>query len=96
MKFKLLLAVFIAVITPGLYAAPLTCDPDNGGLKLPQGFCAILAADGLGVARHIVVAQNGDVYVSLRDLGNQDPGGIVALRVIHRSSCRLQYCTHLF
>jgi glucose/arabinose dehydrogenase len=80
MKSKLLLALFIALIAPRLNAAPLNCDPDNGGLKLPQGFCAILAADGLGIARHLVVAPNGDVYVSLRDRGNEDPGGIVGLR----------------
>jgi glucose/arabinose dehydrogenase len=52
------------------------CDPDNGGLTLPAGFCALVVADGVGTARHLAVAENGDVYVAIR--GN-NPGGIVAL-----------------
>ncbi len=52
------------------------CDPDNGGLTLPSGFCALVVADGVGVARHLVVAPNGDIYVAIQ--GN-NPGGIVAL-----------------
>src|ERR1017187_1005469 len=36
-------------------AAP---NPDNGGIKLPAGFCAFLAVDGIGNARHIAVAPN--------------------------------------
>ncbi len=60
-----------------LSAAPV-CDPGNGGLTLPQGFCALVVADGLGAARHIAVASNGDVYVALQ--GDADKGGGVALR----------------
>jgi glucose/arabinose dehydrogenase len=52
------------------------CDPDNGGLTLPSGFCALVVADGVGTARHMAVGENGDVYVAIR--GN-NPGGIVAL-----------------
>ncbi|HEY7236068.1 MAG TPA: PQQ-dependent sugar dehydrogenase [Gemmatimonadaceae bacterium] len=37
---------------------------DNGGLTLPQGFCATVFADSIGHARHIAVAPNGDVYVN--------------------------------
>ena len=62
----------------------VTCDPDNGGLKLPQGFCALVAADGLGTARHLAVAPNGDVYVALQTRGGRGQsatgGGVVALR----------------
>ncbi len=47
-------------------AAPPACDQDNGGLKLPEGFCALVAADGLGTARHAVVAPNGDLYIALQ------------------------------
>jgi glucose/arabinose dehydrogenase len=61
-----------------------TCDQDNGGLKLPQGFCALVAADGLGTARHLAVAPNGDVYVALQTRGGRGPsatgGGVVGLR----------------
>ena len=60
-------------------ATLLACDPDNGGITLPEGFCALVVADDLGAARHLAVAPNGDLYVAIR---NQDdaPGGIVALR----------------
>ena len=59
-------------------AKPPACDPGNGGLQLPPGFCAMVAADGLGSARHIAVAPNGDIYVSLQEFGAK--GGVVALR----------------
>ncbi len=55
------------------------CDPDNGGLKLPDGFCALVVADNLGAARHMVVAANGDLYVSLME-GRGQVSGIVGLR----------------
>jgi glucose/arabinose dehydrogenase len=58
-------------------AAPPACDPDNGGIKLPAGFCAFVAADGIGAARHLVVAPNGDVYVAIM---GRSKGGVVALR----------------
>ena len=68
----------VAILAPSsIGAAAPACDPDNGGLKLPAGFCALVAADGVGTARHLVVGANGDVYVALR---GQTPGGIVALR----------------
>jgi glucose/arabinose dehydrogenase len=60
------------------------CDPDNGGLKLPAGFCAQVVADDLGTARHMTVASNGDLYVALQTggFGRVLPGGggVVALR----------------
>ena len=40
------------------------CDPDNGGLTLPDGFCALVAAEGLGAARHMVTAPNGDIWIA--------------------------------
>ena len=73
-----------AALAPTLVnAAGPTCDPDNGGLTLPPGFCALVVADGLGTARHLAVASNGDVYVALRAGGtgpSASRGGIVALR----------------
>ncbi|MBI4520774.1 MAG: glucose dehydrogenase, partial [Gemmatimonadetes bacterium] len=58
------------------------CDPDNGGLTLPDGFCALVAAEGLGAARHMVTAPNGDLFVADRNQGGENPvtGGVVALR----------------
>src|SRR5262245_51361737 len=63
----------------GQRAVP-ACDPDNGGLTLPAGFCALVLHKGVGVnARHLLVMPNGDVFVTLRNTG-QKPGGIVGLR----------------
>jgi glucose/arabinose dehydrogenase len=48
-------------------------------LKLPQGFCALVAADDVGAARHMVVMPNGDLYVTTQ--GSQGhPAGVVGLR----------------
>jgi len=41
-------------------------DPDNGGLLLPDGFEAVVVVDSLGPARHIWVADNGDMYIKTR------------------------------
>ncbi len=62
----------------------IACDPDNGGIKLPQGFCALVVADDVGVARHMAVAANGDLYVATQSRGGrgqpQTGGGVVGLR----------------
>ena len=57
----------------GQAASTPACDADNGGLTLPAGFCAKVIADDLGAARNLVVAPNGDVYVSIR-AGARAPG----------------------
>ena len=41
------------------------CVGDNAGLTLPAGVCATVFADSVGRARHVAVASNGDVYVTL-------------------------------
>jgi glucose/arabinose dehydrogenase len=55
----------------------LSIPDDNGGLTLPAGFSALVVADKLGSGRHIVVNNNGDIYLALRSLKNGK--GIVAL-----------------
>jgi glucose/arabinose dehydrogenase/mono/diheme cytochrome c family protein len=45
-------------------SATASCPQDDSGLKLPAGFCATIFADGIGHARHLVVAPNGVVYVN--------------------------------
>src|SRR5579872_2323799 len=50
-------------------AGTIACDPDNGGLTLPQGFCALVVANNLGDARHATAAANGDLYVALMNGG---------------------------
>ena len=67
-------------------ASATICAPDNGGITLPEGFCATVFADTIGHARDIVVGSNGDVYVNTwsgRYFGGSPghPGGyLVALR----------------
>ena len=66
-------------------ASSAGCAGDNGGIKLPDGFCATVFADTIGHARHIVVSSNGDVYVNTWSGRYYNtpahPGGfIVALR----------------
>ncbi|HKK09159.1 MAG TPA: PQQ-dependent sugar dehydrogenase [Gemmatimonadota bacterium] len=60
----------------GAPAAAPACDPDDGGLALPDGFCALVVARDVGAARHLVVAANGDLFVAR----GSKPGGVVALR----------------
>jgi glucose/arabinose dehydrogenase/mono/diheme cytochrome c family protein len=71
---------------PAATAGGHTCPHDDSGLKLPAGFCATVFADGIGHARHMVVAPNGVVYVNTwsgRYYGNDTPhegGFLVALQ----------------
>ncbi len=81
---------FLVVTSLGLALAPAVglaqqrapaCVADNAGLKLPDGFCALVVADSLGQARHLKVASNGDVFVALGQSRDPPrPGGVVALR----------------
>jgi glucose/arabinose dehydrogenase len=66
-------------------AAPIgRCDPNNGGITLPEGFCAAVFADGLGRARHMAVTPSGDLFVAINNAPagttTTSTGGIVALR----------------
>jgi glucose/arabinose dehydrogenase/mono/diheme cytochrome c family protein len=62
-----------------------SCSKDTG-LMLPPGFCATVFADGVGHARHMVVAPNGVLYVNTwsgRYYGNDTPpagGFLLALQ----------------
>ena len=66
---------------------------DNGALgpdrvkvadiTLPSGFTATVFADDLGLARHIAVRDNGDVYVAIRQGRDGSAGGLVALRDVN-------------
>jgi glucose/arabinose dehydrogenase len=64
----------------------LHCDPGNGGITLPPGFCAVVVADLVidgrpAAARHIAVTPNGDLFVAINSPRNQNPSfGIVGLR----------------
>jgi len=62
------------------------CSTDESGLSLPGGFCATVFADGIGHARHMVVAPDGVLYVNTwsgRYYGNDTPppgGFLLALQ----------------
>ena len=49
---------------PAKKTASASCSQDDSGLTLPAGFCATVFADGIGHARHLVVAPSGVVYVN--------------------------------
>jgi glucose/arabinose dehydrogenase len=62
------------------------CDPDNAGITLPAGFCAVVVADLVvdgrpARARHLAVTPSGDVFVAINSPGNNNPStGIIGLR----------------
>lgn len=69
---------------------PAAADPEASAdssedLVLPEGFSATVFHEGVGLARHVAVRDNGDVYVMTRKESSSrpDPGpfqGIVAMR----------------
>ncbi len=72
------------------------CTTDNAGLTLAGGFCAGVFADSLMHARHVAVAPNGDVYITLEgtnpspekkmqgERAGPPPASFVALRDTNR------------
>jgi glucose/arabinose dehydrogenase len=64
----------------------VVCDPSNGGITLPEGFCAAVVADLLtgtepARARHMAVTTTGDVFVAINSPNNTQPAfGIIGLR----------------
>ena len=86
-----LLLAHSAAAAPGGADSAAHCAKDNGGITLPNGFCASIFADNVGHARHLVVASNGVVYVNTwsgRYYKNDEPpagGFLVALQDTHGS-----------
>jgi len=78
MKRTLLLTISALVVGAPLAAQNTkpVCAPDNAGLTLQPGFCALLVAESIGPARHLVVLENGDVLVAITG----PRGGIRLLR----------------
>lgn len=73
------IAILLGLVTapwPGLAQSGPRCRPDNAGLTLPPGFCALIVADSVGQARHLVVSPEGVIYVALSGAN----GGVLALR----------------
>ena len=82
--FVALLPVFAGCQPQSIPAAQSDCSPNNGGITLPAGFCAMVVSDSVGRARHIDVADNGDVLLALTNSRGPErsviPGGIAMLR----------------
>src|SRR5258708_33310919 len=99
-KNRILLAAVVALVAayvgsffvplqvqshPGTYMMSQACPDNDSALKLPPGFCASVFADGIGHARHLLVAPSGGIYVNTwsgRYYGNDTPhdgGFLVAL-----------------
>ena len=57
-------------------AAKPVCATDNAGLTVPAGFCALIVAESIGSARHLVVLENGDILVAV----GGGRGGVRVLR----------------
>jgi len=74
--------LFLAGCNRAERSAGLNPDAGNGGLRLPDGFNALVVAENLGHGRHIAVNDNGDIYLALEELKNGH--GIVALRDTNR------------
>ncbi len=68
--------VALAALAAGRAAPP--CAPDNGGLSLPDGFCASVVASDVGDVRHLAVAPGGDLYAAAS--GGVLRGGVAAFR----------------
>ena len=82
-RTSVLCAGVVAASVAHAQAPRVACDADNGGISLPDGFCAAVVADSLGPARHIAVAPNGDLFVAIRNTRDAK-GGVVALRDTNR------------
>jgi glucose/arabinose dehydrogenase len=73
----LTLALSVAALaSAAAQAKKPVCAPDNAGLTLPSGFCALVVAESLGPSRHLVVLENGDILVAV----SGGKGGVRVLR----------------
>src|SRR5712692_7898568 len=57
------LAVMVVASTPQVRKP--VCAPDNAGLTLQPGFCALVVAESIGPSRHMVALENGDLLVAV-------------------------------
>ncbi len=73
-----LLAVPLAALGPSPARPAPACAPDNGGLTLPAGLCAVIVADGLKGPRQLAVTPDGVLYVAVQ--GAEPGAGVLALR----------------
>lgn len=58
----------------------VACAPDNGGITLPDGFCATIFAEHPGKLRHIAVTPGGYVFVAVQpSMPGADDDHVLAL-----------------
>jgi glucose/arabinose dehydrogenase len=70
--------MFLSNTCQGVNPTPPLPDSANGRIQLPKGFGALVVIEKTGKARHLVVGDNGTIYVKLR---RQEKGkGILELR----------------
>lgn len=69
MRTHLVRVVSLAIA--GLAGAAVAAD--DSGLKLPDGFSAVVVQEGQGTARHLAIRANGDIHVAGRN-------GLIAMR----------------
>ncbi len=73
----LLPVLFTGTLSLSGHRSP-ACAPDNAGLTLPQGFCAVVLASGLDGVRHLAVGPTGDLYAAVS--GGGDGKGVAGFR----------------
>ena len=82
-----LLAVLVGGCLSGAPPAPTSpartagatapgCEAGNGGLVLPDGYCALVVAATVGPVRELAVGENGDLYAAV----SGEAGGVRAFR----------------
>src|SRR5437899_2516144 len=59
-----LLAIAAFIVAPMPQVRKPVCAPDNAGLTLQPGFCALIVAESIGPSPHMVVLEHGDVRVA--------------------------------
>src|SRR5882672_6678302 len=65
---RLLIAALVVLLvapTPPPQVRKPVCAPDNAGLTLQPGFCALVVAESIGPSRHMVALENGDLLVAV-------------------------------
>lgn len=84
-KSNLLAAAVLAIPSVALvvaaqipFGAPPACAPDDGGLRLPEGYCAVVVAADLAAPRQIALGQRGTLYAAIANTGAD--AGVVVLR----------------
>ncbi len=76
-----LAAAALAAMAPRDDRAPApACAPENGGLTLPEGFCAVVVGTQLGAVRQLAVAPNGDLYAAVGGRTAEGSAGVLAFR----------------